>query len=87
MMIIINHVLLLLCLCFRRPRRGFQNWARWRPGTSWEVGNQTRAAPQTVMMKTDVKPRETVQKRPVSDTWEFPPAQTLTRAQIILLFL
>lgn len=84
---IIIITLVLLCLWFRRPRRGFQNWARWMPGTGWEAGNQTRAAPQTVTMKTDVRPQETVQKRPVSDTCHFPPAQTLAWTQIILPLL
>lgn len=52
---------------FRRPRRGFQNWVRWRPGKSSAVGKQRRAAAQTVMMKMDVKLQETVKARPVSN--------------------
>lgn len=71
---VINPVL--LCLWFRRPRRGFQNWARWRSGRRWAVGKQRREAAQTVMMKMDVKPQEMVRARPVSNTCPTPYAQT-----------
>lgn len=66
---------MLFCFVFwyRRPRRGFQNWARRRHGTNWAVGKQRRAAAQTVMMKMDVKPQEMVKAKPVSNTCPPPP--------------
>lgn len=79
LMLYINHCvinLVLLCLWPRRPRRGFQNWARWRPGMSWAV--EKRAAARTVMMKMDVKPQETIKARHVSKTCLPSHAQTST---------
>lgn len=54
-----------LCLCCRKLKRSFQNWARWSPGMSWAVGKRRRAA-QTVTMKMGVKPQEMVKVSPVS---------------------
>lgn len=45
---------------------------------SWAVGKHRRAAPQTAMMKMDVKPQETVKAKPVSNTCPLLHSQTLT---------
>lgn len=42
---------------------------------SWAVGKQKRAAAQTAMMKMDVKPRETVKARTVSNACPPPHAR------------